>query len=143
MVMGDNSKIVGAYFIGGVAIGGDAIGTRDDHVNFTLRHQVSGHRVAHECASHVVLQQLPHCQLRALVARTSFINIDMDIFARLYRRANDTKSGAPAARGQRPGVAVRNNIRSLRHELCAELTQYFIGRDVIFQDLTGKLDRRF
>src|SRR6185437_10793806 len=59
VLAGEDSDVVGADFVGHVAIGRDAVGSDDDGLNFSFAHETGGHVVADDGGGNVVGHQFP------------------------------------------------------------------------------------
>ncbi|MNP47322.1 hypothetical protein D3C76_1413720 [compost metagenome] len=81
--MRQDCQAVGAYFIGNVTVGSDAIGTHPYGVDLALRHQTGSHGVANQPIRNTQLAQLPGGQAATLQQRPGFIHPHLLHFALL------------------------------------------------------------
>src|SRR5579875_2312603 len=106
MLFGQNGNIVGSNLIGNIAICGDAVGSDNYRLDFTLSHETGGHIVTDYCRRDPVVQQLPGREARSLQERTGLIGKNVDFFPLLDSSTNDSKRCAISTGSQRTGVAV-------------------------------------
>ena len=66
VLMGEHGEGVGANLVGGVAVGGDAVGAGDDARDVALAHQHAGGGVGDERGRYAQLLKLPGGEARAL-----------------------------------------------------------------------------
>ena len=107
---------VGADFVGGVAIGCNAVRAHDHSLNTPRLHQAGGHVVADYRGGNLVGHQLPRRQPRALQKRPRLIGINVNVFALLDRRADDAQRGSVTASRQSAGVAVGQHAAFFRQK---------------------------
>ncbi len=104
---GGQGQRVGADLVGHVAVGGDPVGAGHDGLHAALAHDLSGHGVADQGHVHPPLLQFPHGQASALEEGPRFVDVDLQVLARLLGRKQDGQSRPGTGGGQAPGVAVR------------------------------------
>ena len=134
---GEHGDLVGADFVGGVAVGGDAVCAGDDGANFAGFEEVADHVVGDECERDAALVKLPGGEARALKIGAGFGDEDVEFFALVDGDANDAESGANAAGGESAGVALGHDVPVARHEFGAEAGDGFIGGALFEMDLLG------
>ena len=97
---------VGADLVGRVAVGGDAVGARDDGLHPPLPHHLGGHAVADQRHVDPPLLQFPGGQPGALQQRPGFVGVDVERLARLGGGEEHGQRRAVVGSGQSAGVAV-------------------------------------
>lgn len=107
---GQDGQRIGPDFIGGIAIGRDAIGADDDFINFPLLHQKARHIIGNQRGGDFFLFHFPGGKSRSLQDRPGFIHINVQFLALGVRRPDDAQCGAVACRRQRAGIAVCENM---------------------------------
>src|SRR6185437_17147155 len=91
VLAGEDSDVVGADFVGHVAIGRDAVGSDDDGLNFSFAHETGGHVVADDGGGNVVGHQFPGGEARALEEGACLVGIDVDLLALFDGGADDAE----------------------------------------------------
>jgi len=142
MFFREDGDAIGPDLIGGVAVCRDAIGTDDDGLNATLRHEVGGHVVAENCSWDVVLHEFPGGEAGALEEGTGLIGEDVDLVTALDGGANDAESGAVAAGSECSGVAVGQDGTFTGEQGSAVRSHLFAGGDVFVVHATCLCDDR-
>src|SRR5579884_2505325 len=105
----ENGDLIGADFVGGVAVGGDAIRAGDDGADFAGFQEVSDHVVRDEREGNAAAVELPGGEARALKIGARFRNEDVQLLALLDGNLDDAESGADAAGGEGAGVALSHD----------------------------------
>ena len=121
MRIGQERDGVGADLVGDIAVGGDAVGADDDHVDVAAAHQRTGHAFGDDRGRDVFTHELPRRQPRALQERTGLVGKHPRHLALFGSRPNHAERGAIARCGEGAGVAVRQDARVLRHQRRAML----------------------
>src|SRR5204863_6174511 len=93
-----------ADLVGGVAVARDAVGARDGGKDFLFTKRGGGGAVGQHEGLHSVLFRLPHREPRPLPEGTGLQRVD-----RGASSEQDAERGADPARGERAGVADREN----------------------------------
>ena len=124
---------VGADLVRGVAVHGDPVGADDDGVEGPFLEEVPGHAVGDERDVDPLLLKLPRGEPRALQVRPGLVGEDGDALASLDRRADHAEGRAVAGRGERAGVAVREDRGRVAEELGAEAADAAVRGDVFVE----------
>ena len=122
---------ISADLVGGVAVGGNAIGADDHQVNVARAHDRAGHVVGDHGGVDAVLHQFPRRQARALQEGPGFIGEHAHLAAGCNRAADHAEGGAVAGGSQRSGVAVRQDAGLRRHHRRAMRTDRPATRDIV------------
>src|SRR6266571_460539 len=77
--LGEDSDLVGAYLVGGVAVGRDAVGAGDDGSDLSGLEEVTDHVVGDERKRNAALVELPGGEARALEIRARFGHEDVNL----------------------------------------------------------------
>src|SRR6266581_4813142 len=138
--LGEDSDLVGAYLVGGVAVGRDAVGAGDDGSDLSGLEEVTDHVVGDERKRNAALLELPGGEARALKIWARFRNKDVQLSALLEGDADNAERRADAARGERAGVALGHDLAFTRHEFRAEAADGFVGGALFEMDLLRFFD---
>ncbi len=149
MLPGEHRHAVGADLVGDVAVGGNPIGADHHEIDLPELHHRRGHVVGDHGGVDAVPDQLPRGEPRTLQERPRLVRQHRHLLATLRGGTNDAERGAVARRGQRAGVAVRQDARLLRHQLRAERAHRPAALDVLvvnaprvrFEPLLDLVDR--
>ena len=141
VVRAGDRQVVGADFVRGVSVVGDAVGAHHDGVHLLLPHQARRRRVADERPGHLFERNLVRGEPRALVVRPSLVAVDVLQHAALAQTTNHAQSGAVAGGGERTGVAVRQDAQRRAGRLAdggaqrvrAESADRAVRRDIVRQ----------
>src|SRR6058998_875937 len=101
--LGEDSDLVSADFVGGVAVGRDAVGAGDDGADLSGLEEVTDHVVGDERKRNTGLVELPGGEARALKIWARFRNKDVQLSALLEGDTDNAERRADAARGERAG----------------------------------------
>ncbi len=96
---GEHGDLIGADFVGGVAVGGNAVSASDDGAHFSGLQEVAHHIVGDEREGNAAAMQLPGGEACALEIGARFRNQDVDFFSLFERHANHAEGRADSARG--------------------------------------------
>ena len=108
--MRQHSQTGRADLVGDVAVAGDAVAAEEHGLHPALPHDEVGHVVADERAVHARARQLIARQARALQKRARLVDPDVQPDAALLRQIERPLRRAVARGGQRPCVAVRQDV---------------------------------
>ena len=86
--------------------------------------------------------KFPNRETRALQERTRLIREDIDLLARLDRRANHAERSAETGGRQSARVAVRQHRLAIRHQARAMAADRLVDGDVFQVNLLGLADQR-
>ena len=94
-------------------LGGHPIGSHDNQVDGTIRHQMRRRVVANQRVVDAGPGQLPRRQPRPLQDRAGLVHIDVEWHTRLVGDVHGRGGCAQVGYGQRTGVAVRQQAARL------------------------------
>ncbi len=102
----EDGEGVGADFVGGVAVGSDAVGSGDDEVDFLLGHEEAGHAVGDEGGVDAGLGKFPGGEACALEEGSGFVDVGVEGGVVLVGGEHECECGAELGGGEASGVAV-------------------------------------
>src|SRR6266487_2611434 len=140
VLLGEDSDLVSADFVGGVAVGRDAVGAGDDGSDLSGLEEVTNHVVGDERKRNAALVELPGGEARTLKIRASFRNKDVQLSALLEGDTDNAEGRADAACGERAGVALGHDLAFTRHEFRAVAADGFVGGALFEMDLLRFFD---
>src|SRR5690606_21160609 len=100
---------VGADLVHHVAVGRDAVCPDHHDLDEPAFHRVGGHAVGDQRDRDAVLEKLPRGEAGALKEGPGLAGVDADLLSLLACGSDHAERGAVAYRGQRTGVAVRED----------------------------------
>src|SRR6266568_8239461 len=125
--LGEDSDLVGAYLVGGVAVGRDAVGAGDDGSDLSGLEEVTDHVVGDERKRNAAFVKFPRRETCPLQIGTCFGHEDVNLSSLFECNANYAERRADAARGERAGVALGHDLAFTRHEFRAVTADGFVG----------------
>src|SRR5690348_15640020 len=125
--LGKNGDLISADFVGGVAVGGNPVGSCDDGADIAGLQKVAHHIVGDERKRDAALVEFPGGEARALEIGTCFGNQDVDFLALFEGDADYAKSRADSARGERAGIALSHHMAASRHEFRTKAANGFVS----------------
>ena len=131
MVARRHRQQIGADLIGGIAVGGDAVGTNDHPAHATLLHQMRGGALHHDGYRNPFLHQFPGGEASALQPRPGFIGVDAIDLSRCVSGADHAQGGAVTAGGEGAGIAMGQHRTWPGDELGTEFAHAAIGGDIL------------
>ena len=128
---------VRADLVGDVPIRSDPIGADDDEVHVALAHERTGHALGDHGRRHLIAQELPRREPRALQERAGLVGKHLDDLPLLGRGADHAERRAVAGRGERAGIAVREDAGVLGHHGSAEPAHGLAALEVLVVNRVG------
>src|SRR5271157_1360971 len=125
--LGQDGNLIGADFIGGVAIRGDAVRTSDNGADFAGFQEVADHVVRDQGEGNAAAVKFPGSEPRALQIGAGLRNQNVQFVTLLESDADDPQRGANSSGGQGARVALRHDLAFLGHEFRAETADGFVG----------------
>ncbi len=116
MFLAEHREAIGADLVRHVAVPGDAVRADNGEVDHIVVHEIAGHVVRDQRAGDLLLHELPRGQTRALEHRTGLVDVDVDLFPFFHCGTHHAFGGPVACRGDRTGIAVRDDIVVVGHE---------------------------
>src|SRR5438445_5219973 len=124
---GEDGDLVGTDFVGGVAVGSDAVRAGDDSADFFRFQEMTDHVVGDERERDAAFVEFPGSEARALKIRARFGNEDVEFFPLFECDADDPESGADPGGGERAGVALGHDAAVAGHEFRAKAADGFVS----------------
>ena len=115
MGRGQHGEGIGADLVGGVAAGGDSVGTHDHHRDPAGCQQVAGRRINQHRDRDAPLHEFPGSEPGALEERPGLVGKHGEPSPRVPRRRDHRQGGARAAGRQGAGVAVGEHVTGGEH----------------------------
>ncbi len=109
VMTGGDGDAIGADFVGGIAIGRNAVGADENGLNFTFQHDPGGHVIADEGNGDAGLFQFPRGKACALEERAGFIGEDVQGPTLFMGEVDGSEGGSVEAGGQAAGVTMGQN----------------------------------
>src|SRR6266513_2991060 len=134
MVQRQHRERIGADLVREVAVRGNAVGPDDHEIHLRLAHQRSRRAVGDHGARDAGVHQLPGGEPRPLQHRARFVHEHLHAAPRVMREINRRERRPDPARGERPGVAMRQELRPLGDERQAGLADAAAHGAVFFPD---------
>ena len=137
VMVGEDGEHVSADFVRGVSVGGDAVGSGDDEVDFSGSHEAGGGGVGDGVEGDLVFEKFPGGEAEALLAGAGFAGVNVFDFALLVGGADDAEGGSVAGGGEGAGVADRKDGGLVGDEGSAVFTDLVVHGDVLGFDGLG------
>ena len=142
VVGGGERHPVGPDLVRHVAVRGDAVGAGHDELHAAPRHQRRRRGVADERMGYPAPPELPGRQAGALQQRPRLVHVDVDALALPVGESDHAEGGAHASRGERPGVAVREDAHAVLDAGGAQLGDVPVPGDVLVVERAGDGEER-
>src|SRR5438477_92798 len=110
VVQRQHRERIGADLVREVAVRGNAVGPDDHEIHLRLAHQRSRRAVGDHGARDAGVHQLPGREPRALQHRARFVDEDLHVATCTVREIDGRERRPDPARGERPGVAMRQEL---------------------------------
>ena len=141
---------IGADLVADVAIGGDAVGADDRHVDLAALHQMAAGIVHDQGVGNLLLAKFEGCQGCALVARPGFVDEDMDGNSGGLRLVDRRGRRAPVDGGEPAGVAMGEDAHRRAAALFgksadqgeAVFADRLVAGDIFFGEMPGEGEAR-
>ncbi len=111
--MGGQRLQIGSHLVADVARRGSPIGSDDTHVDLSVLHEVATDVIGNNGMRNPVTPELPCRQARPLIARTGFVDPNMNRQTVIEGLVNGGKRGSPVDRRQPTGIAVGQQVDRL------------------------------
>jgi len=98
VVVGEDREHIGADFVGGISVGGDAVGPGNDEVDFSGAHEGGGSAIGDALKWNLVVEKFVGGEAEPLLAGSGLAGVDVFHFALLMGGANDAE-GRPVSSG--------------------------------------------
>ena len=137
MGIGQNGNGVGADFVSGVSIGGDAIRPDDDSLHLTFPHYLGCHTIANQGRSDAPLRELPRGQPGSLEKRASFVDEYVKLLPLILGREEHRQCRPIFGRCQAASVAMREHAAVVGQEFSAIPADGVAHGPVLFMNRPG------
>ena len=134
IVFGEDGDAGGTYFVGDIAVGGDAVTADEYGVDPAVFHDGGCHVVADECDVHAGSAEFVGGETCALQKGARFIGVDFEVVAFFVSEVHDGGCGAVFGGGKLSGVAVGEKSVSRFYEGERVLAYFFADVDVLLLD---------
>jgi len=130
--MRQDRQAIGADFISGVAVTGDAVRAGKNHFNLSLPHNRRGHVIADQCGGYFLPGQFPRRQPRALQKRPGFAGENFKFFTELLGAIHNPECGPVINCGQSAGVTNRHQSITVVNQFGAKITHLPANGLIVF-----------
>lgn len=136
-MVGEDGEHVGADFVGGIAVGGDAVGSGDDEVDFSGAHKGCGGTIGDALEGDVVVEEFVGGEAQALLAGSGFAGVDVFDYALLMGGADDAEGGSVTGGGEGACVADSEDGGALGNESGTKFPDFLVHGEVFGFDCSG------